>query len=108
MALALLKEGFYEARMTKESRFPTDLAACHAMLAERDSKLAKQAGVVAAHQRELKTKDRSLAMRDRSLVEKNRIIKRQKIEMARLEKEHDAALQFAFRKKLERSTTDPK
>jgi len=47
------------------------------MLAERDLKLAKQAGVVAAHQRELKTKDRSLALRDRSLVEKNRIIKRQ-------------------------------
>ena len=36
------------------------------------------------------------------------IMRDQAAQIARLEKERDAALQFAFRKKLERYTTDPK
>ena len=66
MAIALLEEGFYDARMTMKLRLPNDLEACHAI------------------------------MRD------------QAAQIAGLEKERDAALQLAFRKKLERSTTDPK
>ena len=66
--------------MTKELVLPNDLAACHAMI-------AKQQRVI-----DLQT--------DR--------LEEQKIEIAKLEKERDAALQLAFRKKIERYLADPK
>ena len=66
--------------MTKELELPNDLAACHAMIREQHGRLAWQ--------------------RDR--------LEEQKIEIAKLEKERDAALQLAFRKKIERYLADPK
>ncbi|MFM8709621.1 MAG: transposase, partial [Planctomycetia bacterium] len=66
--------------MTKEIVLPNDLAACHAML---------------------RAKDRLIEQQSQRLEE-------QKIEIAKLEKERDAALQFAFRKKIERYLADPK
>jgi len=66
--------------MTKELVLPSDLAACHAMI-------AKQQRVI-----DLQTDQ----------------LEEQKIEIAKLEKERDAALQLAFRKKIERYLADPK
>jgi transposase len=80
MALAPRKEGVYVAGMTKELVLPNDLAACHALLA----------------------KQQRLIQRQTDLLED------QKIEIAKLEKERDAALQLAFRKKIERYLADPK
>ena len=66
--------------MTKEIVLPNDLAACHAMLRTNNYLIEQQA------QR----------------------LEDQKIEIAKLEKERDAALQLAFRKKIERYLADPK
>ena len=66
--------------MTKELVLPNDLAACHAMI-------AKQQRVI-----DLQTD----------------LLEDQKVEIAKLEKERDAALQLAFRKKIERYIADPK
>jgi hypothetical protein len=65
--------------MTKEIVLPNDLAACHAMLRTNNYLIEQQA------QR----------------------LEDQKIEIAKLEKERDAALQLAFRKKIERYLADP-
>ena len=80
MALALFGGGFYDARMTKELVLPNDLAACHAMIAKQQRVIDGQTN----------------------------LLKEQKVEIAKLEKERDAALQFAFRKKIERYLADPK
>jgi transposase len=80
MALALFGGGFYDARMTKELVLPNDLTACHAMIAKQQRVIDGQTD----------------------------LLKEQKVEIAKLEKERDAALQFAFRKKIERYLADPK
>ncbi|MEI8367894.1 MAG: hypothetical protein WCJ31_05620 [Planctomycetia bacterium] len=80
--------------MTKELVLPNDLAACHALL-------AKQARIAAAHESSFEKKDRIIELQANQLEE-------QKVEIAKLEKERDAALQFAFRKKIERYLADPK
>ncbi|MEI6351681.1 MAG: IS66 family transposase [Verrucomicrobiota bacterium] len=80
MAIALFGGGFYDARMTKELVLPNDLAACHAMIAKQQRVIDGQTD----------------------------LLKEQKVEIAKLEKERDAALQFAFRKKIERYLADPK
>jgi transposase len=80
--------------MTTETAFPNDLAACHAMLSERA--------------RELENKDRELTAKDYLLEQQAQRLEEQKIEIAKLEKERDAAMQLAFRKKIERYLADPK
>ena len=79
--------------MTKEIVLPNDLAACHAMLS--------------AHARELANKDRELVAKDSLIEQQSQRLEEQKIEIAKLEKERDAALQLAFRKKIERYLADP-
>jgi transposase len=73
--------------MTTETAFPNDLAACHAMLSERA---------------------RVIANKDHLIEQQSQRLEEQKIEIAKLEKERDAALQLAFRKKIERYLADPK
>ena len=80
MALAPWEEGVYVACMVKELVLPTDLAACHAMLVKQQHEIQRQTD----------------------------LLEDQKIEIAKLEAERDAALQFAFRKKIERYLPDPK
>ena len=80
--------------MTKELAFPNDLAACHAMLRE-------QALVAVAQDRAI-TSQESVIKRQQDKIEE------QRIEIAKLEKERDIALQLAFRKKIERYLPDPK
>lgn len=74
--------------------YPHDLATCHAMLRE-------QAHVAAAQEREIASKE-SFIKRQHDKIEE------QRIEIAKLEKERDAAWQLAFRKKIERYLADPK
>ena len=66
--------------MTKELVLPNDLAACHAMIAKQQRVIDGQTD----------------------------LLEDQKVEIAKLEKERDAALQLAFRKKIERYLADPK
>jgi transposase len=66
--------------MTKELVLPNDLAACHAMIAKQQRVIDRQTD----------------------------LLEDQKVEIAKLEKERDAALQLAFRKKIERYLADPK
>ena len=80
--------------MTKEVVLPNDLAACHAMLRE-------QARVAVAQARAI-TSSQSVIKQQHDKIEE------QRIEIAKLEKERDAAVQFAFRKKMERYQQDPK
>ena len=80
--------------MTTEIAFPTDLAACHAMLSERA--------------RELANKNQELTAKDYLLEQQAERLEEQKIEIAKLQAERDAALQLAFRKKIERYLADPK
>jgi len=80
--------------MADETALPNDLAACHAMLAQ-------QAEVVTMQHRELSTKDCVIEQLSQRLEE-------QKVEIAKLQAERDAALQLAFRKKSERYIDDPK
>ena len=80
MALAHWKEGVYVAGMTKELALPNDLAACHALIARQQRLIQRQTD----------------------------LLEDQKIEIAKLAKERDAALQLAFRKKIERYLPDPK
>ena len=80
MALAPWEEGVYVACMVKELVLPTDLAACHAMLVKQQHEIQRQTD----------------------------LLEDQKIEIAKLEAERDAALQIAFRKKIERYLPDPK
>lgn len=66
--------------MAKNIELPNDLAACHAM--------------IRAH--------------EHLIVHQGERLKEQQAEIAKLEKERDAALQFVFRKKMERYQQDPK
>jgi len=66
--------------MTKELVLPNDLAACHAMIAKQQRVIDGQTD----------------------------LLEDQKVEIAKLEKERDAALQLAFRKKIERYLAAPK
>jgi transposase len=66
--------------MVKELVLPTNLAACHAMLVKQQHEIQRQTD----------------------------LLEDQKIEIAKLEAERDAALQIAFRKKIERYLPDPK
>jgi transposase len=79
MALAHWEEGVYVAGMTKELALPNDLAACHALIARQQRLIQRQTD----------------------------LLEDQKIEIAKLAKERDAALQLAFRKKIERYLPDP-
>jgi transposase len=79
MALAPWEEGVYVAGMTKELALPNDLAACHALIARQQRLIQRQTD----------------------------LLEDQKIEIAKLAKERDAALQLAFRKKIERYLPDP-
>ena len=80
MALALSDEGVYGAGMADESTYPNDLAACHSLLHGKDRLIDQQ------FQR----------------------LEEQKAQIAKLQAERDAALQLAFRKKIERYLPDPK
>ncbi len=81
----------YGAGMTKEVVLPNDLDACHAIIRE-------QVRAAAARERA----SQSVIKRQHDTIEE------QRIEIAKLEKERDAALQLAFRKKIERYLADPK
>ena len=72
--------------MKPAAAFPDDLAACHAMLAERDATIATKDGVIEQ-------------LEDR--------VEEQKRELAKALAERDAALQLAFRKRQERYLDDP-
>jgi len=76
--------------MTTEIVLPSDLAACHAIIRE-------QARIAAAREK----KSEAVIKRQHDTIED------QRIEIAKLEKERDAALQLAFRKKIERYLADP-
>ena len=49
-----------------------------------------------------------IAKQQRVIDGQTDLLKEQKVEIAKLAKERDAALQFAFRKKIERYLADPK
>ena len=101
MALAHWLSSYYVAGMADETALPNDLAACHAMLSE--------------HARVIATLDHALAGKDRELTGMGYLIEQQaqrleeqKAEITKLQAERDAALQLAFRKKIERYLADPK
>ena len=64
--------------MTPATAFPDDLAACHAMLAEKHAAIAAKDGVIEQ-------------LEDR--------VEEQKRELAKVSAERDAAMQLAFRKR---------
>ena len=87
MALALCLRSHYVADMADKTALPNDLAACHAMLSE--------------HARVIAGKDSLIEQQAQRLEE-------QKAEISKLQAERDAALQLAFRKKIERYLPDSK
>ena len=72
--------------MTLATAFPDDLAACHAMLAEKDAAIASQGSVI-----------EQLEHR----------VEEQKRELAKVSAERDVAFQLAFRKRQERYLDNP-
>jgi transposase len=72
--------------MAAESSYPSDLAECHALIAEQY---------------------RELVMRDRLIAQQVLQLEEQKAELAKVSAERDAALQLLFRKKMERYLEDP-
>ena len=87
MALALCLRSHYVADMADKTALPNDLAACHAMLS--------------GHARVIAGKDSLIEQQAQRLEE-------QKAEISKLQAERDAALQLAFRKKIERYLPDSK
>ena len=94
MALALFLRSHYVADMADKTALPSDLAACHAMLSE--------------HARVIAGKDRELAGKDSLIEQQAQRLEEQKAEISKLQAERDAALQLAFRKKIERYLPDSK
>ena len=94
MALALFLRSHYVADMADKTALPNDLAACHAMLSE--------------HARVIAGKDRELAGKDSLIEQQAQRLEEQKAEISKLQAERDAALQLAFRKKIERYLPDSK
>ena len=101
MALAHWLSSYYVAGMADETALPNDLAACHAMLSEH-------ARVIATLDRELAGKDRELTGMGYLIEQQAQRLEEQKAEITKLQAERDAALQLAFRKKIERYLADPK
>jgi transposase len=101
MALALFLRSHYVADMADKTVLPNDLAACHAMLSEH-------ARVIAGKDRELADKDRELTGKDSLIEQQSQRLEEQKAEISKLQAERDAALQLAFRKKIERYLPDSK
>jgi len=87
--------------MADKTVLPNDLAACHAMLSEH-------ARVIAGKDRELADKDRELTGKDSLIEQQSQRLEEQKAEISKLQAERDAALQLAFRKKIERYLPDSK
>jgi transposase len=79
--------------MQETTAFPTDLEACHRLLRERDV-------VIAECRSEIAAKDALVAQQNQQLVE-------QKDKLAEMQLRLNAALQAAFRKRIERYTADP-
>jgi len=85
------------------------------VIATLDHALAGKDHALAGKDHALASKDCELADKDRKLVGMGYLIEQQaqrleeqKAEIAKLQAERDAALQFAFRKKIERYLADPK
>ena len=94
--------------MADVTALPNDLTKCHAMLSEHARVIATLDHALASKDCELAGKDRELADMGYLIEQQAQRLEEQKAEIAKLQAERDAALQFAFRKKIERYLADPK
>ena len=80
--------------MSSACAYPSDIAACHRLLRERDVAIAER--------------DKTIASKDTLVEQQNRQLEAQKAALAKAIAERDLALQRAFRKKSEKYLADPK
>ena len=100
MALALCAEHVYVARMTNDVLLPTDLEACHRLLREQQGVISEKDVVITECRTALAAKDALVAQQNQQLVE-------QKERLVEIQLRLNAALQAAFRKRIERYLADP-
>ncbi|NCA25057.1 MAG: hypothetical protein EBS91_10780, partial [Betaproteobacteria bacterium] len=86
--------------MQETTAFPTDLEACHRLLRERDV-------VIAECRSAISERDAALAAKDALVAQQNQQLTEQKEKIAEYQLRLAAALQAAFRKRIERYLPDP-
>lgn len=89
-----------DAGMRPTMPFPSDIEACHRLLREKDDVIAECRVAIAA-------RDSALVAKDAVVAQQNEMLAEQKDKLAEYQLRLAAALQAAFRKRIERYTADP-
>jgi len=93
--------------MSSQTTFPRDIEACHRLLRERDAVIAKKDVVIADRDVALAQRDAALAAKDALVAQQNQQLAEQKEKIAEYQLRLAAALQAAFKKRIERYLNDP-
>lgn len=88
--------------------FPSDIEACHRLLRERDVVIAECRTTLAEKDVVISECRTVIAAKDALVAQQNQQLVEQKDKLADLQLRLNAALQAAFRKRIERYTTNPK
>ena len=93
--------------MQETTAFPTDLEACHRLLRERDVVIAECRSAISERDVAISERDAALAAKDALVAQQNQQLTEQKEKIAEYQLRLAAALQAAFRKRIERYLPDP-
>ena len=97
----------HDAVMHEATAFPSDIEACHRLLRERDAVIAKKDVVIAECHTAIADRDTALAAKDALVAQQNQQLAEQKDKIAEYQLRLAAALQAAFKKRIERYLNDP-
>jgi hypothetical protein len=112
--LCQLRCALHDAGMRETTAFPSDIEACHRLLREQSIAIHEQGVVItecrtAITEREaaIAERDTALAAKDALVAQQNQQLTEQKEKIAEYQLGVAAALQAAFRKRIERYLPDP-
>ena len=93
--------------MQETTSFPTDLEACHRLLREQSGAIAEYRSAISDRDEAISERDAALAAKDALVAQQNQQLAEQKEKIAEYQLRLAAALQAAFRKRIERYLPDP-
>ena len=93
--------------MSSQTTFPSDIEACHRLLREQTISLVEKDVVITECRTVIAERDTALAAKDALVAQQNQQLAEQKDKLAEYQLRLAAALQAAFKKRIERYLNDP-
>ena len=93
--------------MSSQTTFPSDIEACHRLLREQNISLVEKDVVITECRTVIAERDTALAAKDALVAQQNQQLAEQKDKLAEYQLRLAAALQAAFKKRIERYLNDP-